>query len=695
MAPKFFGWTALNQNPGEKAVYLALRHLPDDTVIFFEPRLRRRGEDRKPDFVVVHPEWGVKVLEVKPWGPKHISKISSREAILVTGEKKTSPVEQARQASEILHEMLEANHELWEYAASDRGKLAFPYRHAGVLPYAYGRLLEKLKDKWGEFNLLGKEDLEREVIFDRLARIKPRFGGMTARQVNVVCNLLDPDRFQEVRVPGTGRLKGVYDPEQVDVATADLEHLTPTDDSESETLRLPGLEGIMSDEARDVALHGTHVRLVRGFAGTGKTDVLILRARYLRQKYPDLDILVTTFNQPLHEQRLEPELRGLDGVDVRRFMQLCSDIYRQKQKYRNPQKTEGIVKKLSGEDMFPIIAQMGEEFVADEIVWMKETRRCSRDDYISSTRDGRGSGEGGRRMGRRMKEQMFDVFEAYQRELTQMGEGVIDWADLPNFALDYLQDGTQPPKRYDVVLIDEAQHFAPTWIEVIKCFLKPEGTLFMCEDPSQSVYRFYSWEQRGLNVRGRRTRWLRTVYRNTRQIFQAAWALIETNEVAQQLLAESGEVKPPNLDTDVVRNGDKPQLRRFSSWQQERDFIIQEVGRLLQEGCPANHIGLLHTDSNILKRYRNLLGPKGIKLYETKRQTGLEFTVVFVPSLEMMFRNLSAEQTEESRARDQLTLYMTMTRARDKLYLSYVQHWPELLDPVRPYIEEVEAPLRL
>jgi hypothetical protein len=33
---------------------------------------------------------------------------------------------------------------------------------------------------------------------------------------------------------------------------------------------------------------------------------------------------------------------------------------------------------------------------------------------------------------------------------------------------------------------------------------------------------------------------------------------------------------------------------------------------------------------------------------------------------------------------------MTMTRARTRLYLLYQDHWPRLLEPIRPYVEWVE-----
>lgn len=60
-------------------------------------------------------------------------------------------------------------------------------------------------------------------------------------------------------------------------------------------------------------------------------DVLILRTYYVYENYPALDVLVTTFNRPVYEQRLKPELAPInDRVDVHTFDAWCSAIYKKK-----------------------------------------------------------------------------------------------------------------------------------------------------------------------------------------------------------------------------------------------------------------------------------------------------------------------------------------------------------------------------
>ena len=50
-------------NEGERQMLEALARLDDDWLVFVQPCL---GLDR-PDFIVVHPEFGVTVVEVKDW----------------------------------------------------------------------------------------------------------------------------------------------------------------------------------------------------------------------------------------------------------------------------------------------------------------------------------------------------------------------------------------------------------------------------------------------------------------------------------------------------------------------------------------------------------------------------------------------------------------------------------------------------
>ena len=65
-----------------------------------------------------------------------------------------------------------------------------------------------------------------------------------------------------------------------------------------------------------------------------------------------------------------------------------------------------------------------------------------------------------------------------------------------------MQENTLQLPRYEVILVDEAQFFAPIWFEIIKRLLKPtSGHLFVAADPTQGFLgRRQSWLASGLDV---------------------------------------------------------------------------------------------------------------------------------------------------------------------------------------------------
>jgi len=49
--------------PGEERTFALLKKLPDDYLIYYEPTI----DNRHPDFIVIAPDLGVIIIEVKGW----------------------------------------------------------------------------------------------------------------------------------------------------------------------------------------------------------------------------------------------------------------------------------------------------------------------------------------------------------------------------------------------------------------------------------------------------------------------------------------------------------------------------------------------------------------------------------------------------------------------------------------------------
>src|SRR5262249_2630029 len=148
----------------------------------------------------------------------------------------------------------------------------------------------------------------------------------------------------------------------------------------------------------------------------------------------------------------------------------------------------------------------------------------------------------------------------------------IDWSDVPFLALAELNQGHPLRNTYDIILIDEAQDFAPSWLEIVKNLLKPAGTLFLCDDPTQSLFRSFSWKQKGVDVVGR-TRVLKVPFRCTREITQAAYSLIEADEI----LKKSEEITVPDLTTYDLLAGETPLLCTCEDLVDEILFVEQSA----------------------------------------------------------------------------------------------------------------------
>jgi len=501
---------------GEKQVLEKLKHsLPSDFTVYVEcpliqPRRRGgRGEMRRyPDFIVLA-NFGVVVLEVKDW--VQIESADKFHAFIRTRDGKTrkvrNPVEEAREFAMLLAEKLEEIPALLR----ERSRLEVPWGYASILPNLPMSTITQLRSVWGESFVLGMADLEPHVATKRMRGTLPFNRMLRSREMDYVRGVINPSIVIPQPLPGEGYLLLDRDQERIvaePVVTEDKvaqPQKPPSTDqkalfevpaSKSDAVEAPELAPTLLE---DKVVLNTSIRLVRGVAGSGKSLVLIRRAQYLRATYPNWKIGVFTYNDKLASS-LNAQLRG-HNMHVKTFHKLCASLLKGSLPWRDPvESAQGWINRHKAQ--WPIVNEFGAEFLSEEIEWIKEVGISDRETYLHVARRGRGAPLSKNRRG-----PVFDLFEAYQEYLAR--EGLMDWADIPHQALKAMDAGKAPTGIYDAILIDEAQDFAPVWMRVITRLLKPNsGYLFMADDPSQSIYRFFSWREKGINVMGR-TRWLR------------------------------------------------------------------------------------------------------------------------------------------------------------------------------------------
>jgi hypothetical protein len=444
----------------------------------------------------------------------------------------------------------------------------------------------------------------------------------------------------------------------------------------------------LSDEAQ-AASTDFGVQLVSGVAGSGKSLLVIYRARLLRQFFPQKRILVLTHNRPLIRD-LEARYQRLTGGDTmvewRTFHSWCQAHWPTGEKLPRP---------IGERRRAPLISQAWHQYLADtaisermlqeELDWFKDRLLNTRQEYLRADRSGRGFG-----LNEAMRNRVYDAIAAYRRMMTE--QDFVDWGDLPRRVWLALRQGRAALEPYDFVLVDEAQFFAPIWFEIIKLILKPKGHLFIVADPTQGfLKRGQSWLASGLNVRGRSSR-LEKCYRTTREILEFASRMYQL-----RLPSDEEAIVAPNLQH--MPGGVPPQIITLDSEQDEIAQVVNEIRALHARGTPLEHILVLHAEwqgvDRMLERLRREFGvaavanPKAIapgkhiRVCTLNAATGLESPIVFVMGAHRMCEaEQSVRLSEDERAeliRDNTRkFYMAFTRAGQRLAITYVGDLPDV-----------------
>ncbi len=324
---------------GEKRLARRLEtHLEDDYLCWYEIPVGSR--QRYSDFIILHPQRGLLLLEVKDWKLETIRKMDRVSATLITpnGLKTVSnPLEQVRQCTYQLVNRLEGDPQLVIPDGRYRGRLRFPY--------GYGVVLTHITRKQFEATDLGEVLPAHQVICrDEMAES------------------VEPEAFQErlwgmfnvqfaqdapLTVPQIDRIRWHLFPE-VRISSAPQESLFPPDaaDGEGDSL-LPDIVKVMDMQQEQLARSlGEGHRVIHGVAGSGKTLILGYRCLYLA-KIMHKPILVLCYNITLAARLREMMAkRGIDDrVHVYHFHDWCGEQLRAYHIER-PEPGDGYVERL-------------------------------------------------------------------------------------------------------------------------------------------------------------------------------------------------------------------------------------------------------------------------------------------------------------------------------------------------------------
>ncbi|MCL8025038.1 nuclease-related domain-containing DEAD/DEAH box helicase [Nocardioides bruguierae] len=429
---------------------------------------------------------------------------------------------------------------------------------------------------------------------------------------------------------------------------------------------------------------------VRGPAGTGKTVVALHRAVHLAERH-DEPVLFVSFVKTLPQvfeglaERLRPgigeniEFTGVHALAYRVLQDLggqpAPDPRRAFAAFRRAWRACPQQEVLHGIDPRPTYWQ--EEI--DHII--KPRRLADLDAYRELRRHGRvtplrGAG----------REAAWELYLAYEAELAQAG--VQDFNDLLLQAGDAVERFPEA-FGYAAVVVDEVQDLNLAGLRLLAALAEgTPGSLLLVGDGRQSVYPGgFSLAEAGVSVAGRGAV-LSTNYRNTRQVLACAQSVLGDHDVE-----DLGEA-PASHEVEVLRTGPAPlvvqgagrddvdaaliSLLRTSHERDPRGWDRYAV--LTERSADAERITRLLREHDVpslqLTSYRGVPSDK-VKVGTIKRAKGLEFPYVLLPYLSLTPPARGDGEPEESHTervdRWRREMYVGMTRARDGLWLGYVE----------------------
>ncbi len=247
-----------------------------------------------------------------------------------------------------------------------------------------------------------------------------------------------------------------------------------------------------------------------------------------------------------------------------------------------------------------------------------------------------------------------------------------------------------PAKRYDVVLVDEAQDLGQSGLDLCWAMGRHERAteqrhFLIALDSAQNVYRRkMNWNPPGVTARGRSTV-LRKNYRNTKEILE--FALGAVAGIGQP---SAGEPSPDDLDALVMpeaslRPGGKPpDLLECSDLRTEAETLAKKTKELIRNEVAPDDIVILSGSKTLRIELQQTLRAKGIRALDAQKERdqvvsargrvrvatlqllkGLEYPHVLIGGANDIW---ASDDEDETRQR---LIYVAMTRSVKTLTVTY------------------------
>jgi len=443
-----------------------------------------------------------------------------------------------------------------------------------------------------------------------------------------------------------------------------------------------------------------------GGAGTGKTVVLVHRARALARREPKARIVLTTFTTNLAESLrdslalLDPKITqspslGQPGVHVAGVDALAAAVIRlagpaiadavhlvlgdarSAPTGRVPATRWREILESSGTDL-PLEIANETFLIAEYALIVLPNRIRDASEYLRVRRTGRGVA-----LDRAKRTAVWALIAAYRAQ--NRIDGTLDFPEAAAVAGAYLEGaGGEPRPQADHVLVDEGQDLSPTHWQMLRALVGAgPDDLFIADDSHQRIYGARIVLSRyGIRIVGRSQR-LTLNYRTTAQNLRYAMTVLECGDYVD--LEEEAET----TGYRSARSGPTPRVETSESLIAELDTIAKQVRVWLDAETAPETIAVLVHDKFQRERVVNALSERGIParavdrdkpaagrvlVMTMHRAKGMEFSKVVLADVgfqsaaeKARLDGLDESERVDAELRARSLVYVAATRARDEL----------------------------
>ena len=457
-----------------------------------------------------------------------------------------------------------------------------------------------------------------------------------------------------------------------------------------------------------------------GGAGTGKTVVLLHRARRLAQANASSRVILTTFTKALSSalerdlERLDPAtpwakglgkpgvlVRGIDALAVAvrdtagaQFGQAAEHVFGAPIEPRGTLVGNEIGWRAAIDDAgadLPESLQSPSFFEGEYLQVILPNKVTSQEAYFKVRRPGRGIA-----LDRRKRVAVWAVVEQYRQTARHMG--TMNYAEVSAIAVAYL-DHSVTGGLADHVLVDEGQDLTPLHWQLLRA-LAGEGKndLFIAEDTHQRIYGHPVVLSRyGIKITGRSRR-LTLNYRTTQQNLRFALGVLEG---AAFVDSDGNEENEHGYRS--ARSGPAPRVISATTDRGQYDNVAEVIkGWLADDEISPETVAVLTRSRNQGLKLKDQLADRGVTAAVTEpgdaavghpvvltmhKAKGMEFSRVLLFNVSegsipnaWALKDVVAEELEDAMLRERSLLYVAASRARDELVISWAGKASPLLE---------------